>query len=400
MLIRSDESNSSLKSKLKQVNDLFLIIQNYFEKDKSMADILKNILENDNFECYLTEIYDIHSICKLIGCLTMKDAQKLFQSEKYHRFAFALLAESIMRSCKIKLKESKLNENEFIQNIIGLSIDTDLDKYKFDMDRAIRKSGSFYKNKLTNCSPYAVCACLGLLEIYHNKEVLDLDHIESAFLTKQISMKNFLTNHIVADGLTTQVALYLQGLRYNKANKRYEIKFDNPEKIIKDITNEQIRLIKQKQELMRSLKDKQNLRYYNRMEKLQPYHEYHEGLPKIFTPEDIDKLNSTNDTYELMPNGLLKHHCCYQKCPYYLVNMSTENDKTSKKRHGIMKHLDANQWLNNYIKGFHRLATNLARKTQSSNEFVSLMDDKFKSDPVYRAKITDQMKHNLWNSYK
>jgi len=67
----------------------------------------------------------------------------------------------------------------------------------------------------------------------------------------------------------------------------------------------------------------------------------HEGSPNLFKPSDVRDLNKNRppaDQLELMPGGLLRHHCCFPKCLFYLQNLATEKDLKDGKRDGIYHH--------------------------------------------------------------
>jgi hypothetical protein len=404
-IFKNDEKKT--EKCLNQCFEFFTLVKNYFEKDISMTQIIDSICGTKDFEKYLTELNGNQSTSKILGALSTTFSKNLFFSDKFSRFAFALLAECIMRLCRIQLKLSKLNCNELIQKAIGLTIDTDLSTYKFDKAVCNKHCARMYKKRLTNCSPYAIVATLEFLERIHTN--VSYSEILNDFINKKISMKNFLLRHLPNnDGTLTQIALYLQGIRYYRANMRQEIKFDNPEKIINDLVKEQVNLIKRTQLVREQAKTAYNIRLYKRLESFQSYYQYHNGLPKLFTYKEVNALNNKignkEDHLELMDTGLLKHHCCYQSCPLYLQNLATVKDKNNaRSRHGLIKHMEPDRWIDNYIPGFHLTAKLLG--AFPLKEFIKKMKDKFNNYPVNKVlhknsttfdQISDDMLEQLW----
>jgi len=81
----------------------------------------------------------------------------------------------------------------------------------------------------------------------------------------------------------------------------------------------------------------------------------------------MNKERPLNDQLELLPGGLLRHHCCYPNCLFYLQNLCTEEDIKTGKRNGLYKHLSRFLWPTNfYLKGLHLHSANLMRKKNVS----------------------------------
>jgi hypothetical protein len=356
--------NKALCNKALELLEHIKILNGQNDQIKELFD---DIVNNDNFESYLTETNSVASVCKILGGLTVQAVrEKLYENKKkYSRFAFALLAESIMRSCKALIRIQKKDGNTMIQSILGLSKKTDLDNYKFDMKRCMKYTNRIIKKRYTNCSPFAVVAVL---------EFLANDNDFDSF-SKNASMKSFLDKHLPdQEGDVTQVALYLQGLKYNKSKYRQDIKFDDPETIINDIVKEQVTLVRNKQNMLKYMSDKRNTRYIKRLGAAQEYKIYHTA-PKIFNYKLIADMNGKrplDDQLELTQSGLLKHHCCYPNCPDYLTNFCTAKDRrlTGKYRYdkndrqGLMHHLRHNHLNNNYVPSFHLIATSIMKKNR------------------------------------
>ena len=87
-------------------------------------------------------------------------------------------------------------------------------------------------------------------------------------------------------------------------------------------------------------------------------HSYPE-VPRIFTRKEVDIMNESrniNDKYTYLErSGLLKHACCFPKCPYYLVILATEKDKILNTRRGLYKHFARFQSPNPhfYVPNYH-----------------------------------------------
>lgn len=200
-----------------------------------------NLKNNENFEKYLTESHGINSICQVLGYLCYDELKWIFKSDKYNKFAFTIIFECIARNCKSLIKSKNINEICEIRRILGIS--ENIENYNFNLKDAVKMTNVFYKRKYTNCAPFAVVSVLEYLERYHDK--CDSDVIKKDFFDKNISMKNYLNKHLPGQsGMNVQVALYLLGIKYNRSVDRQEIKFDLSEKIINEIINENLNMIK------------------------------------------------------------------------------------------------------------------------------------------------------------
>lgn len=372
----------------KDIKDLEKIFE-CMDRVKKLRSIhsIEQILENDNFEEFLTEKYDVASVSIILCLLCFDDSKQLFNSPKYSRFAFALMAETIMRMCRSHIRITNKNSYYIIRKILGLEMNENVNSYKLDTVRSCARTNRILKRKYTNTSPYAVVAVLELVERYHKN--MSIDKILDEF-KNNVSMHNFLDKHlnykINSDkSRETQLALFLQGLRYHKANVRNDIRFDDPIKIIKDIKDEQINLIKNYLRLQAHMSDKRQRRKLLLLERAQEYAIYH-NAPKIFTHGEIADLNLKrikDDKLELTESGLLKHHCCYPDCPYYLKNFKLETDVYGKRR-GLFKHLQYDQnILNNYVPSFHLMANHICKKKISYVQFKNEMDNKFINSAWY-----------------
>ena len=375
-MIRNKKKGINLYERIQLTYSLTERVKMGIDKNKNIYELMDKIMEQDNFECYLTESYDILSVCMILGILLVN--KEIFKKEKYHRFAFALMSESIMRGCRAYSKSTNKNSDQHIRYIINVNKFTDLDNYEFDMDRAMRITNKFYRKKYTNCTPFALVAVLGFVERFSDFSIRNM-LIE--FEEGRISMKNFLEKHFPnKDKKETQIALFLQGMKYSKSKYRQNIKFDDPKKIINEIIDEQIKIIKNKQLITIQTENKRQKRYVKRLEDAQEFNIYHIS-PKLFTWNEVNDLNLNrhkDDKLELLQGRLLKHHCCYPECPQYLENFVTEYDRKHDTRNGLMKHLKYQIILDNYAPSFHLISENIIKNNKLTFEqYIKAMDNYF-----------------------
>jgi len=318
------------------------------------------------------------------------------------------MAESIMRSSRVCIKTNKMANDEHICRVLDLQLHSDLDNYQLDIKRAAARTMKFYNTRYTNTTPYAVVAVLEVLERYHNGQTIE--NIYSDFTNKHISMKNFLNKHLPGEsGYDTQVALYLQGMKYYKSKYRQDLNFENPKNIIEKMIEEYKIIIKGKQELAQKMLDKRNMKELRRLQDAEKFKIYHD-FPKVFTYDEINHLNLTrpkNDQLELLQSGLLKHHCCYPKCPNYLENLATDKDKKKGTRRGLYYHIRYNiSTLHNYVPSFHLLGkTIMKNKKIEYDTFKDILlnrihkDDRLKSwfDHIENKEHRIQQLYNSYN---
>lgn len=390
-----------LEESMKIIFELTEIVVQIFNKKQELLKVLEFIKTEENIESYITEAHDIKSVNQILGLLTVNQSKELFVSDNYNRFAFALMSEVIMRSCRSFMRSCNKSSQDMINEIFNLNNKTNLEEYKFNINNAKKKTTKFYfKKRFSNCSPFAVTSVLGFLERYHKG--ISMDKIFQDFVEKKINMKDFLSKHLPKeDGTMTQIALYLQGIKYHKAKFRQNIKFENPSEIINNILEESKNIIKKKQEINLRLEHNRKLKLQKRIEEGLIYLEYHK-FPKIFNYKEISELNlkrSKNDQLELSGSGLLKHHCCHPNCPMYLVNMSTDEDrKNGKTRKGLMSHLKYEILNENYVKSFHLVCKNYSNL--SFDEFLCKLNSYFKNDKRYKKyKFKNELLKNVYNQY-
>lgn len=376
----------------------------YFEKS-SLMNNLDMIFVDENIEQYITTIYGVSSVIKIIASLFTSRGKKIFESDKLPRFCFAIMAESVMRGARAMIRSSRKEPDDIIADVFGLRVNTDLATWQFKISRTCSKSAKFFQHPYTNSSPYAVVASLEFIRLWHqDKSVID---IANSFITGEISMKKFLENYLPGEeGKTTQVALFLQGVKWSRAELRSELKFVKPESIIDTIVDDAVKKIAIKQELRKRATDRTSIRQEKRKENAVEFATKH-TQPKLFTPNEVKKLNKfrpIDDQLELMPSGLLKHHCCYQDCDNYLKNMMTKRDRVNARkhqskhtRHGIMNHLQYDPINRNYVQNYHVMASMLW--DADFEIFKRKMDNHYKHDIMY-ARIEKMELHlkQAWGS--
>jgi hypothetical protein len=160
-------------------------------------------------------------------------------------------------------------------------------------------------------------------------------------------------------------------------------------------------LIAHEQLIRSTAQDRIQQRHIARLEFSRPYLEYHDGLPRLFTENEISMLNltrSAEDQLVLKPTGLLKHHCCFPNCPMYLVNLATINDIKSNQAHGINKHMNPDRYLGYYIKGMHHCAQQFAKKPFT--KFEELMTIYISKQPLQLNWFGNSEMKSLWQSYQ
>jgi len=105
----------------------------------------------------------------------------------------------------------------------------------------------------------------------------------------------------------------------------------------------------------------------------------HGGIPRLFTQAEVADLNASRsplDQIELQGTspGLLRHHCCFPRCPLYLVDLRTAKDRAvgtasaqkgphaPPRRHGLLKHLSFYTEPDcSYLPGFHATALQILK---------------------------------------
>ena len=308
---------------------LFGWIQNNLSKNDEATQLIKDLIANTQIENLITDSNNMASMCKLVGILSIPSAKTIFET-KYKELCVATMAECVMRDCRVYLKNSKISEIDIFFKLFGLKNNTNVDTYVYSLETIAEKTNKFFNKKYSNCSPFAIVALLEFLEYYHTtNSSLDVKDIVKLYLYRTITMKKFLAkNYGETQGHIIQLALFIQGVKYNKSKHRQNIVFD-PELIIKSTINECLETVKTKQQIKSSTTERNKNRLCKRIENAMIYRTYH-TVPKLFSESEVfelNKLRPKKDQLELMLGGLLKHHCCYPDCPEYLKDQRTNFDK-------------------------------------------------------------------------
>ena len=183
---------------------------------KSKVALLDMILASPNsFEVYLTEAHDVPSVAIVLGalCACGDQARILFASPMYSRFAFALLAESIMRSCRahVRSEGGSRDSAHHIRSILGMRSTTDSGDQKvvatwtLPLRSACARTNKILVRNYTNTSPQSIVGVLGFLEHMHTKSLIThsdksvvVGSLVELFQDKsKTSMKQFLWRHLV-----------------------------------------------------------------------------------------------------------------------------------------------------------------------------------------------------------
>ena len=69
----------------------------------------------------------------------------------------------------------------------------------------------------------------------------------------------------------------------------------------------------------------------------------HPHLPRCFSVLEVERMNARRPAHagkmERTQGGLLRDHCCFPSCPYFLVDLRTEKDRVLGTRNGLTSHL-------------------------------------------------------------
>ena len=116
------------------------------------------------------------------------------------------------------------------------------------------------------------------------------------------------------------------------------------------------------------------------------------SLYTLYLQAEVDQLNASrppDDPLVITHGGLLRDHCCFPNCPYYLADLRTARDKVLGSRDGLTNHLkfffvpDRN-----YLPGLHLMAhsyfSSCVRGTQSKPDFAKFMRRRFKQYCDYK----------------
>jgi hypothetical protein len=191
-------------SYMKLAFDLMPVVQ---QRSLCNQTVLEDILSHDQIESYLMESNNIPSIAKVLGVLTLPQSKDLILSqdnpvlkEKWNRLCFALLYETILRTCKAFIRSTnQINStNEIIRESLGIHDQTTINDYSLNVQDTIKYSNRILLNRnLTNCSPFALMAVIQFIELFHQGK--SIDEICDSFHKFEQIPKTFLLSHLSSD---------------------------------------------------------------------------------------------------------------------------------------------------------------------------------------------------------
>ena len=329
-------------------------------------EVVAGIAGETEFEHFLTETDGTLSVCMVLAALLREDAKPLFAGPKHHRLSFALIAEAVMRSCRVQLRSGKSSRDHtfYIRQALGIKPNAALDPTEVTVDFAASTviTGKLLRNrKLCNCTAFAVVGVLELAEMWATWQSLTPRALAERFLDPGVSMKAFLKKHLGQDssGKEVQLALYLQGMKFRKGSMRQRTSFTEPAgDVIRGHWAEQARMIDARKQAMALAKEKASTSRKKLLRRAVTFSEVH-CVPVLFSEAELFALNKARPEYdqlELCGSGLLRHHCCFPDCPRFLMNLSTDKDRDKGSRDGISKHLAGFTILGTYVPNLHTVA--------------------------------------------
>lgn len=346
-------------------------------------EVVAGIVAATDFEHFLTETDGTLSVCMVLAALLRKDATPLFTEPKHNRLSFALIAEAVMRSCRVQLRSGKSSRDHtfYIRQALGIKPNAVVDPAKVEIDFAASTmfTGKLLRNrKLCNCTAFAVVGVLELAEMWAGGKPRTPGDVAERFLEPSVSMKAFLKKHLGQDasGKEVQLALYCQGMKFRKGSTRQHTSFTEPAvDVIRGHWAEQARMIEDRKQSMALAKEKAATSRKKLLARAVKFSEVH-CAPVLFSEAEVFALNNARpecDQLELCASGLLRHHCCFPGCPLFLTNLSTGTDRDEGRRNGISKHLAGFKILGTYMPNLHTVAMAKARDA-SLPVFIDRMD--------------------------
>ncbi len=395
------------------------------------------------------------SMAKVLCALCCDGVLFSAPQHQQNRTSIALLSEAVSRSCRTAIRrqfhQSESSSTEMnvvvrhqVQQALGIKpqdvMGSVTKQCPFDINKGIAHTNRFFnKVDLSNASVFAIISMVGFSRIYLSslkeggERNVSERRIFDAYNNGIISMRGFVADAMpqVKRPVLVQLNLFIQGMLYHKSAQRCEVceqlvdemlntpphsllkrfAIEECQRITQDHAAEELRILK---ETKHAASKGQRLELRKRI-----YHtfmEQHSGAPTIFNLseiEDMNKLRPANDQLEFCQHSsLLKHHCCFPKCPYFLVNQSTVEDRVSGSRRGIFNHFNGMHVPRllpgggmDYVPGLHVHATAAARsfKFQQSEEnrqrFVAIV---LKKIPQNRLSILDAdiLIGEIWASFQ
>ena len=332
-----------------------------------------------NLEESFTTKNGIQSVNQVLAMLLLPEARGLALSDRWPRICFGLLSEAVSRNCKARVRAGRRTADQLMDLALGINSSSCTENYKVNIRQASKRTNGFMSTSFTNCSPFKLAASLFFVQFLHENRTEG--EICQAFLHGEASMVEFLHRYLPgAGGYVTQLALYLQGLE--RANSKHNVPrpFGNPRSIVDACVEKRIQHYKLKRLLAEKQSDRTTKRLHLRLAEAEIFRTYHKGLPRLFTKEEVDDLNSRrpkDDQLQVLPTGLLVHHCAFETCPDFLCNFQSTKDMKTGNRHGLMKHLSSDMLLGRYIKGWHKVSLKVYNRVGSSEDFCKSICDQF-----------------------
>ena len=276
------------------------------------------------------------------------------------------------------------------------------------MKHALKQSGKLIFHPFTNCSPFAVVSVLGFLECLHEGD--SIATIAHKFSTKQVSMLRYLETHLPGHRpRLTQVALYLQGMKYSQAANRFNLPSFDPVAIKQSVQEEYLSLIRRQQAVQRLEAKGASERTAKRLLVAETQFIVHTRI-KLFSKAEVDLMNegiiSEVDKYHINDAGLMLHHCCCPDCPYYLLNLMSTSDRKlvaantpihQWSRRGLMRHLSADLLTDNYVPSLHLVGHHLARTSTEIEAFQNAMNTSFRDNKRYASyRMREERLHEMY----
>lgn len=363
----------------------------------------------------------VDTVCQLLALMCLSpELEPLFEASRAAQLstvAFGLLAEAVSRSCRVLLRTSPpapasmeacsgqgptmLLARHLARRALGIRGESCHDARPDDepeppstehsssyaLDSALRASGNFFLKALTNATPFAVVACIGVASFirswckkhhskYESLETVLADSeasvalatvLAAAFESKEIGMRAFIETHLPgASAQHVQAALYVQGLLFHDAKARRAglPPLSQPEALLAELARnerKEIYLAHLQQKTARLsaavAASKRGARRQLQLAAKTEFMAVHAGTPRLFSHADVATLNETrpaDDQLKLAHGspGLLLHHCCYPGCPMFLRDCRLPADRALSAAAGRDSGVRANKGLWRHLKYF------------------------------------------------
>lgn len=336
---------------------------------------------------HLTEPAGCTSLCRLLGALTLSEARQHVSFDandaRFSTLAFAMLCEAVRRGSRSYLAQHRATANDELRRVLGVEVGKENET--LDVDACAARTGRFFRGAYSNASPFAIVAALAFLERWHAGA--DVERVAADFAARElVSMRRFLTTHLPGfDGRVTQLALFVQALRFARTAQRGAFRFADPLAIVRDAFDEQVAMAAAAKRVLDAALNRTALRTARRLAAVEPFKFFHARV-RLFTWAEVDELNSKiadrSQWIERLDNGMLKHHCAAPACPSFLQFFATASDLRNGRRNGIMRHLSKCQAAGAYVPGLHLQARAFADRALPA--FLAAMERKFGENAAFQ----------------